>query len=103
MPTGTEKKLTKIRLEYDDGTYAELTDPSEVTRWDVTTKNQAVLCFNHGMGIRPFKWVEGKLLDVDGFGFVFTGKTCDCGHVHKKRYCGHVGEDQSVCICDEPS
>lgn len=90
-----EKKITKVRLEHDDGTFAELTDPAEVARWSTTLRDQAVMAFNRGFVLEPFKWVEGKIV----------GAVCSCGHVHTKRYCGHVsgaGEEQVTCICDDP-
>ena len=89
----SEKKITKVRLEHDDGTFAELTDPAEVARWAQISRDQAIMGFNHGFVIQPFKWVKGKI------------GVCSCGHVHTKRYCGHVsgeGEEQVTCICDEP-
>jgi hypothetical protein len=56
-----DKKITRVRIEHGDGTFLELTDPAECERWQDTTASQAVISWNHGMTLVPFKWVEGMV------------------------------------------
>lgn len=97
----TTKTVTKVRIEFADGTYSELDDLEECRKWQQTTMQQATTAFVHGYVSPALNWKRGATLSTDGF--IYTGKVCDCGHVHTKRYCVGMDPDGSLCICDEPS
>lgn len=98
-----DKTVTRVRIEFADCTYQELDTIEDCRKWNEMVRAQASMAYVHGMQFPPLPWKTGPVLDVDGFKFVFTGQICDCGHVHTKRYCGHMDPvGGSICICDEP-
>ena len=53
--------LSRVRLEWSDGTFAELIDPAECQRWEMMASAQVGMAHVHGMKFKPLSWVTGKI------------------------------------------
>lgn len=56
-----QRKTTKVRIEHDDGTFVQLTDPVQIERWEKMVNGQALMAYVHGCTYEPIEWEEGKI------------------------------------------
>ncbi len=56
MNTPASEIVTRVRIEFADGTYRELTDPEACKRWMEMSSAQATMAFVHGMQFEPLPW-----------------------------------------------
>lgn len=56
-----DKGIKKVRIEYEDGSYIQLTDPVACAQWDDMARSQAGMAYVHGMQYSPLPWEIGKL------------------------------------------
>ena len=55
----SDKAIVRVRIDYEDDTYRELTDRGACERWAAMAESQAVIAFTHGRRFDPVPWVEG--------------------------------------------
>lgn len=55
----TTKTVTKVRIEFADGTYSELDDLEECRKWQQMTMQQATAAFVHGYTSPALNWKRG--------------------------------------------
>lgn len=63
MPAETEKKITRVRIEFDDGTAKELNEPVACAEWNAMAQAQAGIAFVHGVKCDPLPWKESRTVE----------------------------------------
>lgn len=55
------KRITRVRVEYADGTFSELDDPEECRKWHEMILSQAANAYVHGQPGPTLTWKHGEL------------------------------------------
>jgi hypothetical protein len=62
-----DRTVTRVRIDFSDGTYSELSDPEACKRWSEMVDAQATMAFVHGMKFEPLPWTgTAKEASEDG-------------------------------------